>query len=92
MATGNSLCVEEGLGALQAERRKDVLKAAWWSKGGRDTGKTGSFQEEMDSSCEGRAAQLNMCGNGEWGRRRQALETRGHWFSGGQYPRGSHVS
>lgn len=85
------MCVKEGLGALRAERRKDLLEVRVVVSGGRDSGSTESFQEVLESSGEGfmaeeRAAQLNMCvWKGEVG-------TLGHWPSEGQHAHCSHVS
>lgn len=59
-----------GVGGEQKEG-KIYLKSEWWSEGGRDTGSTGSFQEELD---EGFIAEGCVCGKGEWGQRGRALE------------------
>ncbi len=59
-ATVNSLCVEEGLGALQAERRKDLLEVRVVVVRGREGHWVNWKSSGEGLTAEERAAQLNV--------------------------------
>lgn len=72
-----------GVGGEQKEGRI-YLKSEWWSEGGRDTGSTGSFQEELDEG-------FRAGGEGGVGTKGTSPGRLSDSVFQGQYPRCSHV-